>query len=102
MLCSFPVLSTRVGQELQKSAESTPILICSASYSGGGMYSDPASRMPRKHANGWMTILALGLLVVGLLACLYILVGFPAEAQAVSDTSSSPSSAPVDTPTVPV
>jgi hypothetical protein len=66
------------------------------------MYSDPASRMPRKHANGWMTVLALGLLLVGLLACLYILVGFPAEAQAVSDTSSSPSSAPVATPTLPI
>ena len=45
------------------------------------MYSDPASRMPRKHANGWMTVLALGLLVLGLLACLYVLIGFPAEAQ---------------------
>ena len=33
-----------------------------------------------------MTVLALGLLAVGLLACLYILIGFPAEAQTV-DTS---------------
>ncbi len=45
------------------------------------MYSDPASRLPRRHANGWMTVLALGLLVLGLLACLYVLVGSPAEAQ---------------------
>ena len=37
--------------------------------------------MPRKHANGWMTVFALGLLVLGLLACLYLLIGFPAEAQ---------------------
>ena len=28
------------------------------------MYSDPASRIPRRHANGWMTVLALGLLVL--------------------------------------
>jgi hypothetical protein len=60
------------------------------------MYSDPASRMPRKHANGWMTVLALGLLVLGLLACLYILIGFPAEAQVVSD---SPSTVTPATPT---
>jgi hypothetical protein len=50
------------------------------------MYSDPASRMPRKHANGWMTVMALGLLVLGLLACLYILIGFPAEAQVAGDS----------------
>jgi hypothetical protein len=54
------------------------------------MYSDPASRMPRKHANGWMTVLALGLLVLGLLACLYILIGFPAEAQTVSAATIDP------------
>ncbi len=53
------------------------------------MYSDPASRIPRKHANGWMTVLALGLLVLGLLACLYILIGFPAEAQVTGDTPAS-------------
>ncbi len=51
------------------------------------MDSDPASRAPRKHTNGWMTVLALGLLAVGLLACLYILVGFPAEAQAVNGST---------------
>jgi hypothetical protein len=51
------------------------------------MDSDPASRAPRKHTNGWMTVLALGLLAVGLLACLYILIGFPAEAQAVNGST---------------
>ena len=54
------------------------------------MDSDPASRAPRKHTNGWMTVLALGLLAVGLLACLYILIGFPAEAQAVSGSTIEP------------
>ena len=44
------------------------------------MESDPASRTLRKHTNVWMTVLALGLLAVGLLACLYVLIGFPAEA----------------------
>lgn len=68
---------------------------------GGGMYSDPASRIPRRHANGWMTMLALGLLVLGLLACLYILVGVPAEAQVSGSTidanapATSDSAAPV-------
>jgi hypothetical protein len=51
------------------------------------MDSDPAGRAPRKHTNGWMTVLALGLLAVGLLACLYILIGFPAEAQAVNGST---------------
>ena len=63
------------------------------------MYSDPASRMPRKHANGWMTVLALGLLVLGLLACLYILVGFPAEAQVAGD---SPATVAPAAPAAPV
>ena len=53
------------------------------------MDSDPASRAARKHANGWMTVLALGLLAVGLLACLYVLIGFPAEAQAVGGSTES-------------
>ena len=43
---------------------------------------DPVSR--RKHANGWMTVLALGLLTAGSLACLYVLIGLPAQAQVVS------------------
>jgi hypothetical protein len=51
------------------------------------MDSDPASRAVHKHTNGWMTVLALGLLAVGLLACLYILIGFPAEAQAVNGST---------------
>jgi hypothetical protein len=51
------------------------------------MDSDPAGRVLRKHTNGWMTVLALGLLAVGLLACLYILIGFPAEAQAVNGST---------------
>jgi hypothetical protein len=55
------------------------------------MDSDPAGRAPRKHTNGWMTVLALGLLAVGLLACLYILIGFPAEAQ-VSGSTTAPAS----------
>src|ERR1700757_5212852 len=49
--------------------------------SGGRMESDPASMAEPKHTNGWMTVLALGLLAICLLACLYILIGFPAEAQ---------------------
>jgi hypothetical protein len=49
------------------------------------MYSEAATRAPRKHANGWITVLALGLLLACLLACLYVLIGFPAEAQAVAN-----------------
>jgi hypothetical protein len=60
------------------------------------MDSDPAGRAPRKHTNGWMTVLALGLLAVGLLACLYILIGFPAEAQAVNGSTAT---APANTAT---
>jgi hypothetical protein len=52
------------------------------------MDSEPV--MARKHVNGWMTVLALGLLLVGLLACLYVLIGFPAEAQAVGDSVGTP------------
>jgi hypothetical protein len=55
------------------------------------MDSDPEGRAPRKHTNGWMTVLALGLLAVGLLACLYILIGFPAEAQVNGSTIAPPS-----------
>jgi hypothetical protein len=55
------------------------------------MDSDPEGRAPRKHTNGWMTVLALGLLAVGLLACLYILIGFPAEAQ-VNGSTTAPAS----------
>jgi hypothetical protein len=56
------------------------------------MDSEPVGRAPRKHTNGWMTVLALGLLAVGLLACLYVLIGFPAEAQVTGSTT-----APVNT-----
>ena len=45
------------------------------------MYNNPASRIVRKRANGWATVFTLGLLTLGLLACIYVLVGFPAEAQ---------------------
>jgi len=45
-----------------------------------------------------MTVLALGLLVLGLLACLYILVGFPAEAQVAGD---SPATVAPTAPAVP-
>ena len=58
------------------------------------MDSDPASRAVHKHTNGWMTVLALCLLAVGLLACLYVLVGFPAEAQVTGSTDSIPAPAP--------
>jgi hypothetical protein len=59
---------------------------------------DPAITVLRKHTNGWMTILALALLAVGLLACLYVLVGVPAEAQTVGDTTTTSSPAPVPAP----
>ena len=58
------------------------------------MDSDPASRAVHKHTNGWMTVLALCLLAVGLLACLYVLVGFPAEAQVTGSTDSITTPAP--------
>jgi len=60
--------------------------------------SDPAIRVLRKHTNGWMTILALALLAAGLLACLYVLIGVPAEAQTVSDATTGSSAAPVSAP----
>ena len=67
------------------------------------MDSDPASRARRKHTNGWMTVLALGLLALGLLACLYILIGFPAEAQAVGGSTTEPTTTrlPLPSPAVP-
>jgi hypothetical protein len=57
------------------------------------MESNLPSRSTRKHTNGWMTVLALGLLAVGLLACLYVLIGFPAEAQVTGDTVPTPAPA---------
>ena len=62
------------------------------------MDSDPAIRVLRKHTNGWMTMLALALLAAGLLACLYVLIGVPAEAQTVSDATTGSSAAPVSAP----
>jgi hypothetical protein len=48
-----------------------------------------------------MTVLALGLLGAGFLACLYVLIGVPAQAQAVSGSTTEPTlSAPA--PAVPV
>jgi hypothetical protein len=54
------------------------------------MHSDPASKASRTHTNGWITVLSLGLLVFGLLACLYVLVGFPAEAQVAGSSTAGP------------
>jgi hypothetical protein len=48
-----------------------------------------------------MTVLALGLLVVGLLACLYILIGFPAEAQVTGDAPTTVAPAVPATQTTP-
>jgi hypothetical protein len=62
------------------------------------MDSDPASRAVHKHTNGWMTVLALCLLAVGLLACLYVLIGFPAEAQVTGSTDSITTPVPVPAP----
>ncbi len=54
------------------------------------MDSDPLRRMRRGHTNGWMTALSLGLLAAGFLACLYILIGIPAQAQAVGGSTTAP------------
>ncbi len=54
------------------------------------MDSDPLHRERRKHTNGWMTALSLGLLVAGFLACLYILIGVPAQGQAVGGSATDP------------
>ncbi|MGC2400381.1 MAG: hypothetical protein WA510_11380 [Acidobacteriaceae bacterium] len=66
------------------------------------MASVPPTRVTRRHTNGWMTALALGLLLLAVLACFYILTGYPAGAQAdtgaLSEATSSPaSSLPVPT-----
>jgi hypothetical protein len=66
------------------------------------MESESLGRVPRKHSNGWVTILALGLLAVCLLACLYVLIGFPAQAQVTGSTLETPTqSAPPVTPAAP-
>src|SRR3984957_2792959 len=67
--------------------------------SGGRMESDPASMAEHKHTNRWMTVLALGLLAICLLACLYVLIGFPAEAQTVGGSTIDPAASP--TPAAP-
>ena len=59
------------------------------------MESDPASMAEHKHTNRWMTMLALGLLAICLLACLYILIGFPAEAQTVGGSTIDPATTQV-------
>ena len=59
------------------------------------MESDPASMAESKHTNRWMTMLALGLLAICLLACLYILIGFPAEAQTVGGSTIDPAATQV-------
>jgi hypothetical protein len=65
------------------------------------MDSEPVSRVRRRHTNGWMTVLALGLLGAGFLACLYLLIGVPAQAQAVGGSTTEPTlSAPA--PAAPV
>lgn len=65
------------------------------------MDSVPASRVARKHSNGWMTVLALGLLALVLLACLYILIGYPAQAQAVSGSTAETTPNPAYSSPVP-
>jgi cytoskeletal protein RodZ len=65
------------------------------------MESDPASMAEHKHTNRWMTMLALGLLAICLLACLYILIGFPAEAQTVGGSTIDPATTQVPASTVP-
>jgi hypothetical protein len=63
------------------------------------MEGESLRRVPRKHSNGWVTILAIGLLAVCLLACLYVLVGFPAQAQVTGSTLETPTqSAPAVAP----
>ena len=52
------------------------------------------SRASRKHANGWITVTALSLLAAGLLACLYVLIGFPAVAQDVTAPGSATAACP--------
>src|ERR1700760_698261 len=69
--------------------------------SGGTMESDPASMAEHKHTNRWMTMLALGLLAICLLACLYILIGFPAEAQTVGGSTIDPATTQVLTAPTP-
>src|ERR1700722_9168895 len=59
------------------------------------MESDPATMAEHKHTNRWMTVLALSLLALCLLACLYILIGFPAEAQTVGGSTIDPAAAQV-------
>ncbi len=54
------------------------------------MDSDPLHRARRGHTNGWLTALSLGLLAAGFLACLYILIGVPAQAQAVGNSATDP------------
>ena len=54
------------------------------------MVSGPASTVRRKHANGWMTVIALCLLAPGLVASLYLLIGFPAKAQVTGAPSRAP------------
>src|SRR6202012_3530462 len=58
------------------------------------MDSEPLSRARHKHTNGWMTVLALGLLAAGFLACLYVLIGVPAQGQTVGGTTEPGVSAP--------
>jgi len=65
------------------------------------MESDPASMAEHKHTNRWMTMLALGLLAICLLACLYILIGFPAEAQTVGGSTIDPSTTQIPASSTP-
>ena len=65
------------------------------------MESDPASMAEHKHTNRWMTMLALGLLAICLLACLYILIGFPAEAQTVGGSTIDPATTQAPTSPTP-
>jgi len=58
------------------------------------MDSNPLRRTRRSHTNGWMTALSLGLLAAGFLACLYILIGIPAQAQEAGGSTTAPTLSP--------
>jgi hypothetical protein len=58
------------------------------------MDSIPASATARKHDGGWLTVIALGLLAFALLVCLFVLIGFPAEAEVNGSTGPHSNSIP--------
>ena len=62
------------------------------------MVDDSANLLPRKHAQGWMTLLALTLLVLGLFACLLVLAGTVAGAQVTGSTAQAAPVPPIPAP----